>query len=72
MSKRLAILLASAVVVNQVASVVPVYAIGNDINYILNESTKVSNDEVYTLNFDETDRGQPDWHDIKGNGERVI
>ena len=72
MSKRLAVLLASAVVVNQVASVVPVYAIGNDVNDILSESVAVSNDDVYTLNFDETDKGQPYWHDIQGNGERVI
>ena len=72
MSKRLAVLLASLVVVNQVTSVISVYATGNDVNDILNESITASNEEVYTLNFDETDRGQPDWHDIKGNGERVI
>lgn len=72
MSKRLAVLLASLVVVNQVTSVIPVYATGNDVNDILNESITASNEEVYTLNFDETDKKQPTWHDIKGNGDRVI
>ena len=72
MSKRLAVLLASLVVVNQVTSVIPVYATGNDVNDILSESITASNDEVYTLNFDETDKKQPTWHDIEGNGDRVI
>ena len=66
MSKRLAVLLASVVVVNQVTSVIPVNATGNNVNDIQSGSAVVLNDEVYTLNFDETDKGQPNWHDIQG------
>ena len=72
MSKRLAVLLASVVVVNQVTSVIPVNATGNNVNDIPSGSAVVLNDEVYTLNFDETDKGQPNWHDIQGSGQRII
>lgn len=72
MSKRLAVLLASIVVVNQVTSVIPVSATGNGVNDVVSEEATVLNDEVYTLNFDETDKGQPNWYDIKGSGERII
>ena len=73
LSKRLAVLVATAVVANQVASIaVPVKA--NDVNseVIRVENAQAKSSEVYTLNFDETDSNAPEWHNISGDGTRTI
>ena len=73
LSKRLAVLVATAVVANQVASIaVPVKA--NDVNseVIRVENAQAKSNEVYTLNFDETDSNEPQWHTLRGSGTTTI
>ena len=73
LSKRLAVLVATAVVANQVASIaVPVKA--NDVNseVIRVENAQAKSNEVYTLNFDETDSNEPQWHTLRGSGTITI
>ncbi|MGL5381004.1 endo-alpha-N-acetylgalactosaminidase family protein [Clostridium sp.] len=75
MNKKLVALVASVVLLTQVASTMPVFANGDGLNNVGSTKTIAENvqpisDEVYTVLFDGTEK--TDWKTLKGSGTHEV